>query len=176
MATTTLCLSSVHAAVLQQHLCGALWSTHGGELPHSPLVSLSLYVSTGGLLWLSDGGSSGQQTGEVTESVCCISSQRLIVCCAMMPIQTCDRKGTLLFNNVFSIVPAVMMGVSEIAKSYEIIIVARFIVGICAGQRTSHIHHPEVIFYNFPFLFKLCLQVCRPTWCQCTWESSLPRT
>lgn len=45
-----------------------------------------------------------------------------------------DRKGTLLFNNIFSIVPAVMMGVSEIAKSYEIIIVARFIVGICAGQ------------------------------------------
>ncbi|XP_029292142.1 solute carrier family 2, facilitated glucose transporter member 5 [Cottoperca gobio] len=39
------------------------------------------------------------------------------------------RKGTLLFNNIFSIVPAVMMGVSEIAKSYEIIIVARFIVG-----------------------------------------------
>lgn len=47
---------------------------------------------------------------------------------------SCDRKGTLLFNNIFSIVPAVMMGVSEIAKSYEIIIVARFIVGICAGQ------------------------------------------
>uniref|UniRef100_A0A3Q4MH67 Solute carrier family 2, facilitated glucose transporter member 5 n=1 Tax=Neolamprologus brichardi TaxID=32507 RepID=A0A3Q4MH67_NEOBR len=41
------------------------------------------------------------------------------------------RKGTLLFNNIFSIVPAIMMGVSEIAKSYEIIIVARFIVGIC---------------------------------------------
>uniref|UniRef100_A0A3B4FBY9 Solute carrier family 2, facilitated glucose transporter member 5 n=1 Tax=Pundamilia nyererei TaxID=303518 RepID=A0A3B4FBY9_9CICH len=41
-------------------------------------------------------------------------------------------KGTLLFNNIFSIVPAIMMGVSEIAKSYEIIIVARFIVGICA--------------------------------------------
>lgn len=45
-----------------------------------------------------------------------------------------NRKGTLLFNNIFSIVPAIMMGVSEIAKSYEIIIVARFIVGICAGQ------------------------------------------
>lgn len=44
------------------------------------------------------------------------------------------RKGTLLFNNIFSIVPAVMMGVSETIKSYEIIIVARFIVGICAGQ------------------------------------------
>lgn len=48
-----------------------------------------------------------------------------------------DRKGTLLFNNIFSIVPAVMMGVSEIAKTYEIIIVARFIVGICAGQICS---------------------------------------
>lgn len=48
---------------------------------------------------------------------------------------TCIRKGTLLFNNIFSIVPAVMMGVSEIVKSYEIIIVARFIVGICAGQK-----------------------------------------
>ncbi|TMS16526.1 Solute carrier family 2, facilitated glucose transporter member 5 [Larimichthys crocea] len=47
------------------------------------------------------------------------------------------RKGTLLFNNIFSIVPAVMMGVSEIAKSYEIIIVSRFIVGICAGLSSN---------------------------------------
>uniref|UniRef100_A0A671TPU7 Solute carrier family 2, facilitated glucose transporter member 5 n=1 Tax=Sparus aurata TaxID=8175 RepID=A0A671TPU7_SPAAU len=47
------------------------------------------------------------------------------------------RKGTLLFNNIFSIVPAVMMGVSEIAKSYEIIIVARVIVGICAGLSSN---------------------------------------
>uniref|UniRef100_A0A3P9C5N6 Solute carrier family 2, facilitated glucose transporter member 5 n=1 Tax=Maylandia zebra TaxID=106582 RepID=A0A3P9C5N6_9CICH len=45
--------------------------------------------------------------------------------------------GTLLFNNIFSIVPAIMMGVSEIAKSYEIIIVARFIVGICAGLSSN---------------------------------------
>lgn len=51
----------------------------------------------------------------------------------MHPTPPCGRKGTLLFNNIFSIVPAVMMGVSEIAESYEIIIVARFIVGICAG-------------------------------------------
>ncbi|KAF7657890.1 hypothetical protein LDENG_00020920 [Lucifuga dentata] len=47
------------------------------------------------------------------------------------------RKGTLLFNNIFSIVPAVMMGLSEMAKSYEIIIVARFIVGICAGLSSN---------------------------------------
>ncbi|KAM9855485.1 solute carrier family 2, facilitated glucose transporter member 5 [Aulostomus maculatus] len=47
------------------------------------------------------------------------------------------RKGTLLFNNVFSIVPAVMMGISETVESYEIIIVARFIVGICAGLSSN---------------------------------------
>ncbi|KAK6472354.1 solute carrier family 2 [Huso huso] len=47
------------------------------------------------------------------------------------------RKGTLLFNNIFSIVPAVLMGASEAAKSYEIIIVARFLVGICAGLSSN---------------------------------------
>lgn len=47
------------------------------------------------------------------------------------------RKGTLLFNNIFSILPAVMMGCSEIARSYEIVIVARFIVGICAGLSSN---------------------------------------
>ncbi|TRY96663.1 hypothetical protein DNTS_024271 [Danionella cerebrum] len=47
------------------------------------------------------------------------------------------RKGTLLFNNIFSIVPAVMMGVSEVAGSFEIIIAARFVVGICAGLSSN---------------------------------------
>ncbi|XP_064156856.1 solute carrier family 2, facilitated glucose transporter member 5-like isoform X1 [Anguilla rostrata] len=47
------------------------------------------------------------------------------------------RRGTLLFNNIFSIAPAVMMGLSEVAKSYEIIIVARILVGICAGLSSN---------------------------------------
>uniref|UniRef100_A0AAY4E180 Solute carrier family 2, facilitated glucose transporter member 5 n=1 Tax=Denticeps clupeoides TaxID=299321 RepID=A0AAY4E180_9TELE len=47
------------------------------------------------------------------------------------------RKGTLLFNNIFSIVPAIMMGVSEVAGSYEIIIIARILVGICAGLSSN---------------------------------------
>ncbi|XP_055045002.2 solute carrier family 2, facilitated glucose transporter member 5 isoform X1 [Misgurnus anguillicaudatus] len=47
------------------------------------------------------------------------------------------RKGTLLFNNIFSIVPAIMMGVSEVLRSFEIIIVARFLVGICAGLSSN---------------------------------------
>ncbi len=63
---------------------------------------------------------------------------------------TFNRKGTLLFNNIFSIVPAVMMGVSEVAKSYEIIITARILVGICAGQINSNVHaiKTDEVFFN----------------------------
>uniref|UniRef100_A0A3P8TZ96 Solute carrier family 2, facilitated glucose transporter member 5 n=1 Tax=Amphiprion percula TaxID=161767 RepID=A0A3P8TZ96_AMPPE len=52
-------------------------------------------------------------------------------------IMVAPLEGHPLLNNIFSIIPAVMMGVSEIAKSYEIIIVARFIVGICAGLSSN---------------------------------------
>ncbi|XP_057551503.1 solute carrier family 2, facilitated glucose transporter member 5 isoform X2 [Hippopotamus amphibius kiboko] len=47
------------------------------------------------------------------------------------------RKGTLLFNNIFSIVPAILMGCSKVARSYEMIIVARVLVGICAGLSSN---------------------------------------
>lgn len=43
------------------------------------------------------------------------------------------RKGALLFNNIFSILPAILMGCSQIAQSFELIIVSRLLVGICAG-------------------------------------------
>ncbi|XP_004639780.1 solute carrier family 2, facilitated glucose transporter member 5 isoform X1 [Octodon degus] len=47
------------------------------------------------------------------------------------------RKGALLFNNIFSIVPAILMGCSKVAKSYELIIVSRLLVGICAGVSSN---------------------------------------
>ncbi|XP_067873117.1 solute carrier family 2, facilitated glucose transporter member 1a isoform X3 [Heterodontus francisci] len=47
------------------------------------------------------------------------------------------RKGTLLFNNIFSIVPSILMGTSKESKSFEIIIVGRIIVGICAGLSSN---------------------------------------
>jgi len=47
------------------------------------------------------------------------------------------RKGTLLFNNIFSIVPAILMGCSEVARSFEMIIVSRLLVGICAGLSST---------------------------------------
>ncbi|XP_037354561.1 solute carrier family 2, facilitated glucose transporter member 5 isoform X2 [Talpa occidentalis] len=48
-------------------------------------------------------------------------------------VNNLGRKGTLLLNNIFSIVSSILMGCSETAKSFEMIIVARFLVGICAG-------------------------------------------
>jgi len=40
----------------------------------------------------------------------------------------------LLINNLFSIVAAVLMGTSEVAKTFEVIIVSRVIMGIYAGK------------------------------------------
>ncbi|XP_028714297.1 solute carrier family 2, facilitated glucose transporter member 5 [Peromyscus leucopus] len=47
------------------------------------------------------------------------------------------RKGALLFNNIFSIVPAILMGCSKTARSYELIIASRLMVGICAGLSSN---------------------------------------
>ncbi|XP_068934969.1 solute carrier family 2, facilitated glucose transporter member 7-like, partial [Petaurus breviceps papuanus] len=43
------------------------------------------------------------------------------------------RKRTLLINNILAITSAILMGSSKAAKSYEMIIFSRVIVGICAG-------------------------------------------
>uniref|UniRef100_A0A671PLJ4 Solute carrier family 2, facilitated glucose transporter member 5 n=1 Tax=Sinocyclocheilus anshuiensis TaxID=1608454 RepID=A0A671PLJ4_9TELE len=59
------------------------------------------------------------------------------------------RKGTLLFNNIFSIVPAIMMGVSEVAGSFEIIIAARFLVGICLSSNVVSMYLGEIAPKNY---------------------------
>ncbi|KAM9241696.1 solute carrier family 2, facilitated glucose transporter member 7-like [Dugong dugon] len=45
----------------------------------------------------------------------------------------CCRKGTFLINNFFTIVPAILMGVSKVAKAFELTIFSRVMLGICAG-------------------------------------------
>ncbi|XP_077167312.1 solute carrier family 2, facilitated glucose transporter member 5-like isoform X2 [Paroedura picta] len=52
-------------------------------------------------------------------------------------VNTCGRKGTLLINNIFSIIPAILMGISKVAKTFEVIIVCRIIIGICAGLSSN---------------------------------------
>uniref|UniRef100_A0A8D2BMF8 Solute carrier family 2, facilitated glucose transporter member 5 n=1 Tax=Sus scrofa TaxID=9823 RepID=A0A8D2BMF8_PIG len=48
-------------------------------------------------------------------------------------VDRCGRRGTLLINNVFAIIPAILMGVSKVAKAFELIIFSRVMLGVCAG-------------------------------------------
>ncbi|XP_074073077.1 solute carrier family 2, facilitated glucose transporter member 7-like [Macrotis lagotis] len=48
-------------------------------------------------------------------------------------VDRCGRKRALLINNIFAIIPAILMGSSKAAKSFEMIIFSRVMVGICAG-------------------------------------------
>ncbi|XP_008067144.1 solute carrier family 2, facilitated glucose transporter member 7 [Carlito syrichta] len=48
-------------------------------------------------------------------------------------VDRCGRKGTLLINDIFAIVPAILMGVSKVTKAFELIIFSRVVLGVCAG-------------------------------------------
>nr|XP_051714179.1 solute carrier family 2, facilitated glucose transporter member 7 [Oryctolagus cuniculus] len=48
-------------------------------------------------------------------------------------VDKCGRRGTLLINNIFAIVPAILMGVSKVARAFELIIFSRVLLGVCAG-------------------------------------------
>ncbi|XP_035163512.3 solute carrier family 2, facilitated glucose transporter member 7 isoform X3 [Callithrix jacchus] len=48
-------------------------------------------------------------------------------------VDSCGRKGTLLINDIFAIVPAILMGVCKVAKAFELIIFSRVVLGVCAG-------------------------------------------
>ncbi|NWU63021.1 GTR5 protein, partial [Pterocles burchelli] len=52
-------------------------------------------------------------------------------------VNNCGRKGTLLINNILSITGAILMGTSELAKSFEVIILARVLMGIYAGLASN---------------------------------------
>ncbi|NXF78266.1 GTR5 protein, partial [Sclerurus mexicanus] len=52
-------------------------------------------------------------------------------------VNNCGRKGTLLINNLFSIAAAILMGTSETAKTFEVIILSRAIMGIYAGLASN---------------------------------------
>ncbi|NWR50521.1 GTR5 protein, partial [Regulus satrapa] len=52
-------------------------------------------------------------------------------------VNNCGRKGTLLINNLFSIAAAILMGTSELAKTFEVIILSRVVMGIFAGLASN---------------------------------------
>ena len=57
--------------------------------------------------------------------------------------QRCGSRGGLLINNIFIFAGAVLMGFCEMAGSYEMLLIGRFIVGINSGK-----------ILEFPFLVK----------------------
>ncbi|XP_074780872.1 solute carrier family 2, facilitated glucose transporter member 5-like isoform X2 [Athene noctua] len=52
-------------------------------------------------------------------------------------VNNCGRKGTLLINNLFSIAAALLMGTSELAGTFEVIIFSRIVMGIFAGLASN---------------------------------------
>ncbi|MBN3287547.1 GTR9 protein, partial [Polyodon spathula] len=49
-------------------------------------------------------------------------------------VKLLGRKGTLLLNNVFAIVASLMLALGEVAGSFEMLILGRFIIGVDAGK------------------------------------------
>ncbi|XP_073323909.1 solute carrier family 2, facilitated glucose transporter member 9 isoform X2 [Pagrus major] len=52
-------------------------------------------------------------------------------------IRVLGRKGTLLLNNGFAVIAALLLALGETAKSFEMLIVGRFIIGVDSGIALS---------------------------------------
>ncbi|XP_029358172.1 solute carrier family 2, facilitated glucose transporter member 9 [Echeneis naucrates] len=52
-------------------------------------------------------------------------------------IKVLGRKGTLLVNNSFAVIAALLLSLGEMAKSFEMLIVGRFIIGVDSGIALS---------------------------------------
>ncbi|KAM9799477.1 solute carrier family 2, facilitated glucose transporter member 9 isoform 1-T9 [Syngnathus typhle] len=53
------------------------------------------------------------------------------------PIKTLGRKGTLLLNNIFAMIAALLLTFGERARSFEMLIIGRFIMGVDSGIALS---------------------------------------
>ncbi|XP_027134818.1 solute carrier family 2, facilitated glucose transporter member 9 isoform X2 [Larimichthys crocea] len=52
-------------------------------------------------------------------------------------LRVLGRKGTLLFNNIFAVIAALLLALGEKAKSFEMLIIGRFIIGVDSGIALS---------------------------------------
>ena len=75
-------------------------------------------------------GMGGKQTGKVISPKFLISGPRKI----KVSCQFFFRKGGLLLNNFVGIVGATAMGLSQLAESYELLIVGRYLIGVNCGK------------------------------------------
>ncbi|XP_061731631.1 solute carrier family 2, facilitated glucose transporter member 9 [Nerophis ophidion] len=52
-------------------------------------------------------------------------------------IKILGRKGTLMVNNVFAVLAALLLSLGELARSFEMLIIGRFIIGVDSGIALS---------------------------------------
>lgn len=69
-----------------------------------------------------------------------MQATRLLLCFSSF------RKRTLLLNNVFAIVAALLMALSRLAGTFELIILGRFIMGIDGGMIRLFYIYPQRFF------------------------------
>lgn len=50
------------------------------------------------------------------------------------------RKGTLLLNNIFAVIAALLLTLGERAKSFEMLIIGRLIIGVNSGRCLFYTH------------------------------------
>ncbi|KAI9521130.1 Solute carrier 2, facilitated glucose transporter member 9 [Dissostichus eleginoides] len=50
-----------------------------------------------------------------------------------MILKILGRKGTLLLNNIFALIAVLLLSLGESAKSFEMLIIGRFIIGVDSG-------------------------------------------
>lgn len=49
------------------------------------------------------------------------------------------RKGTLLLNNSFAVIAAVLLSLGEMSRSFEMLIIGRLIMGVDSGKKYAFI-------------------------------------
>nr|XP_046240442.1 solute carrier family 2, facilitated glucose transporter member 9 isoform X2 [Scatophagus argus] len=57
--------------------------------------------------------------------------------CASLIIRSLGRKGTLLANNGIAVIAALLLSLGESAKSFEMLIIGRFVIGVDSGIALS---------------------------------------
>uniref|UniRef100_A0A3B4F0X0 Solute carrier family 2, facilitated glucose transporter member 5 n=1 Tax=Pundamilia nyererei TaxID=303518 RepID=A0A3B4F0X0_9CICH len=85
---------------------------------------------------------------------------------ATLIIKVLGRKGTLLLNNSFAVIAAVLLSLGEMSRSFEMLIIGRLIMGVDSGKKyafiISHSSESESTWiYLFSFLaLPAMLQLC----------------
>ncbi|MEQ2245037.1 Solute carrier 2, facilitated glucose transporter member 9, partial [Ilyodon furcidens] len=57
--------------------------------------------------------------------------------CHIYTVLLSFRKGTLLLNNCFAVIAAVLLSLGEMSRSFEMLIIGRIIVGVNSGISLS---------------------------------------